>query len=84
LQIRLDDSLQRRAKEVASGMGLDLSTAVRLFLVRMVAENGLPFQPHAHPFYRSARRADLKRSLARLRGGRTESGSPDEAEGKTE
>ena len=44
LQIRVDDDLACRAREVARGMGLDLSSAVGLFLRQMVAENGLPFR----------------------------------------
>jgi DNA-damage-inducible protein J len=80
LQIRLDDGLQNRAKEVASDMGLDLSAAVRLFLTQMVAENGLPFQPRLDPFYSSANQAALRRSLAQLDEGRTVSRTLDELE----
>ena len=44
LQIRVDNALACQAREVARGMGLDLSSAVGLFLRQMVAENGLPFR----------------------------------------
>jgi DNA-damage-inducible protein J len=84
LQIRLDDSLQARAKEVASGMGLDLSTAVRIFLTQMVTENGLPFQPHTDPFYSSANRTALKRSLAQLNEGRIVTKTLEELENMAE
>jgi DNA-damage-inducible protein J len=44
IQIYVDDTLKEQAQLVAQGMGLDLSAAVRLFLTRMVLENGLPFR----------------------------------------
>ena len=32
-------------------MGMDLTTAIRVFLNQMIVDNGLPFQPKADPFY---------------------------------
>ena len=64
LQIRVDDDLACRAREVARGMGLELSSAVRLFLRQMVAENGLPFRPSCDPFYSQSNMDALKHSLA--------------------
>lgn len=49
LQIKLDDTLRDEAQSVASQLGLDLPTAVRMFLVQMVRHNGLPFQPTITP-----------------------------------
>lgn len=51
LQVRIDDDILLRAQEVASGMGIDLTEAVQLFLHQMVRVNGLPFRPEAEPFY---------------------------------
>ena len=47
IQIKVDDSLRDAAQFVASQIGLDVATAVRMFLVQMVKVNGLPFQPIA-------------------------------------
>lgn len=49
LQLRIDDDLRDRAQAVAEEMGLDLTTAVRMFLHQMVRCRGLPFQPTASP-----------------------------------
>ncbi|MDR1125695.1 MAG: type II toxin-antitoxin system RelB/DinJ family antitoxin [Deltaproteobacteria bacterium] len=84
LQIRLDDSLQTRAREVATGMGLDLSTAVRIFLTQMVTENGLPFQPHTDTFYSPANQAALRRSLAQMNEGGIVTKSLEELESMAE
>lgn len=43
LQIRIDDNLKKQASEVFEKMGLDLSTAIRIFLKKSVLENGIPF-----------------------------------------
>lgn len=70
LQIRLDDDLRRQAHETAANMGLDLATAVRMFLKQMVRENGLPFKPSADPFYSESNMAFLRASLAQLKAGK--------------
>ena len=62
VQIRVDENLRTRAQAVAQGMGLDLSTAVRMFLTQMVRENGLPFRPSADPFSAPPIRNIWKRS----------------------
>lgn len=44
LQVRVDDSLKDQAAAVFDSLGIDTSTAVRLFLKRSVMENGIPFR----------------------------------------
>ena len=41
VQIRVDEKLKDDAAAVYEHLGLDLSTAVRIFFKRSVAENGL-------------------------------------------
>ena len=43
LQIRIDEDLKNQATEVFDSLGIDLSTAVRMFLKKSVAMNGIPF-----------------------------------------
>lgn len=43
IQIRVEDNLKMKAAQIYSDLGLDLSTAVRMFLKRTVMENGIPF-----------------------------------------
>ncbi len=71
LQIRIDDTLRRQAAETAQEMGLDLSSAIRMFLTQMVKENGLPFRPTNDPFYSASNRAALRRSLRQMEAGDT-------------
>lgn len=44
LQVRIDDELRRQTAEIFHRLGLDMSSAVRLFLRRVVEEQGLPFK----------------------------------------
>ena len=43
LQLRIDDTLREEASDIYSRLGLDLPTAVRMFLVRSVQVRGIPF-----------------------------------------
>ena len=43
VQVRVDDDLKARATAIYDELGMDLSTAVRLFLKRSVMVNGVPF-----------------------------------------
>ena len=44
LQVRVEDSLKAEAAQVFDRLGIDTSTAVRMFLKRAVMENGIPFR----------------------------------------
>lgn len=69
LQIRLEDSLKNQAATVAEGMGIDLSSAVRIFLAQMVKENGFPFIPTNDPFYSRKNQEALQRSVMQIASG---------------
>ncbi len=43
LQVRLDEELKNKATAVYNELGIDLSTAVRMFLKRSILEGGIPF-----------------------------------------
>ena len=43
IQCRVDDDLKKKASIVYLKLGIDLSTAIRMFLKRSVMVNGIPF-----------------------------------------
>ena len=43
VQFRIEDDLKAQATEIYEKLGLDLSTALRIFLKRSVAVRGIPF-----------------------------------------
>ena len=44
LQVRIEDTLKEDAARVFDNLGIDTSTAIRMFLKRSVMENGIPFR----------------------------------------
>lgn len=50
LQVRLNDELKTKADELFTGLGLDTSTAVRIFLTAALEHGGLPFEVKHLPF----------------------------------
>ncbi|ARY92656.1 MULTISPECIES: type II toxin-antitoxin system RelB/DinJ family antitoxin [Lacticaseibacillus] len=49
LSIRIDPALKEAAQNVANDMGMDLSTAVNMFLAKIVKDHALPFTPTSLP-----------------------------------
>ena len=43
LQIRIDDTLKKQADTLFSSLGLDTSTAIRIFLNAAIEHAGIPF-----------------------------------------
>jgi DNA-damage-inducible protein J len=44
IQIRVDDEIKNAADALYRGLGLDISTAVRMFLYASLQAGGLPFE----------------------------------------
>ncbi len=52
LQIRIDDMLKKQADTLFSSLGLDTSTAIRIFLNASIENAGIPFSvQHKNPSY---------------------------------
>jgi len=49
LNIRIDENIKNKATKTFASMGLDVSSAVKLFLNQSIKENGLPFHPTNNP-----------------------------------
>lgn len=63
LNIRIDAELKEQAKEVYKDMGMDLTTAVTIFLRQSVREQRLPFQPSREPVENIIARYEVKNGL---------------------
>ena len=84
VQVRVDEHLRTQAQAVATSMGLDLASTVRMFLTQMVRENRLPFQPSGDPFYSAKNQAALEKSIAELNAGKAVTKSIKELESMAE
>ena len=51
-------------------MGMNLSTAINIFLVKMGNEQRIPFEVSVDPFYSAENMAELERRVADAKAGR--------------
>lgn len=49
VNVRLEKKIKVEATKTLAGLGLDMSTAVKMFLYQVVAEQGIPFTPTKNP-----------------------------------
>jgi len=49
LNIRIEQNIKTKANKTLSSLGLDMSSAVKLFLNQVIIEDGLPFTPTKNP-----------------------------------
>ena len=61
ITIRTDKAVKKKAQRLFSDMGLDMSTAMNMFLRKSVEENAIPFEVSRRP--NAATRRALKRSM---------------------
>lgn len=43
MQVRVDDEMKAQAAAICEELGIDLPMAIRMFMKRMVLQNGIPF-----------------------------------------
>jgi DNA-damage-inducible protein J len=51
IHVRIDNDLKMQAQQIFSDMGLDISTAINMFIRQVVRNRSFPFLPSADPFY---------------------------------
>ena len=51
VQIRVDDALKARVDQLYSSLGLDTTTAVRMFFMASLEHDGIPFEVRHSPDY---------------------------------
>lgn len=49
VNVRLEKKIKTEASKTLSRLGLDMSTAVKMFLYQVVTEQGIPFAPTKNP-----------------------------------
>ena len=72
IQIRVDSTLRKEADELFALAGLDMSSAVRLFLRQSVIRRRLPFEvvsENPDPFWSEANQRVLRESIESIERG---------------
>ena len=49
VNVRIDKKIKAEASKTLAGLGLDMSTAVKMFLYQVVTDQGIPFTPTKNP-----------------------------------
>ncbi|MGX8706786.1 MAG: type II toxin-antitoxin system RelB/DinJ family antitoxin [bacterium] len=62
--ILVDEGVKQQAEELFEEMGLNMSSAVTLFLKAVIRENRIPFEIKADPFYSAKNQARLRAAAA--------------------
>ncbi|MCL2350951.1 MAG: type II toxin-antitoxin system RelB/DinJ family antitoxin [Firmicutes bacterium] len=68
--VRLDENLKKQAEKLFEDMGLNMTTAVTLFVKAVVRQNKIPFVITADPFYSESNLAHLDKAIAALNAGK--------------
>jgi len=57
IQVKIDEQTKKNASEIYTSLGLDLPTAIRIFLAASIQNNGLPFDLNLSKLNKSRKRS---------------------------
>ena len=66
MTIRMDNEVKRQAQELFAHFGLDIATAVNMFLKQSIRQRGIPFTLQLDPFYSEVNQERLLRAAERM------------------
>lgn len=71
VNIRMDEETKKQAEKLFADLGLNMTTAINVFVKQCLNNNGLPFEVvRKDAFYNSFNMEVLKQSIAQLEVGR--------------
>lgn len=69
VNFRIEDDVKANAETALKDMGLNMSTAITMFLVKVGRERRIPFEVTADPFYSAENIAELERRVQSVSNG---------------
>jgi DNA-damage-inducible protein J len=66
MNIRMDSEVKKQAQELFAQFGLDMTTAVNMFLRQSIRQRGIPFTLQLDPFYSEANQERLLKAASRM------------------
>ncbi|MBD5081888.1 MAG: type II toxin-antitoxin system RelB/DinJ family antitoxin [Ruminococcaceae bacterium] len=70
VNFRIEDDVKLNAELALKEMGLSMSTAINMFLVKVGREKRIPFEVNVDPFYNPEHIAELEKRFADAKAGR--------------
>ena len=71
VNFRVDETVKEKAEKACADMGLSMTTALNIFLVKLGNERRIPFEVSADPFYDQDNIAELERRVTALKTGQS-------------
>lgn len=69
VNFRIDEEIKADAETTLKDMGLNMSTAITMFLTKVAKEKRIPFEINVDPFYSPENMLELKNRIARINNG---------------
>lgn len=69
VNFRIEDEVKANAEKALKKMGLNMSTAINLFLVKVAREQRIPFEINADPFYSAENISELENRVKSIKNG---------------
>lgn len=63
IQVRADEKVKKGAQKILEKLGMDLSTAINIYLVQIIRHKGIPFDIYAETRFTPAQEAKLKKEV---------------------
>lgn len=72
VNIRMDEDLKKQAEQLFAEFGMNMTTAITVFMKAVVREKRIPFEisASADDFYNEYNQARLKKSIAEINNGK--------------
>lgn len=70
VNFRIDDEVKENAERALKAMGLNMSTAITMFLTKVGREQRIPFEITADPFYSEKNMRHLEKIIDDIESGR--------------
>ena len=70
INVRVDSDTKKDAERVCSDIGISLSSAINIYLKKIVRENKIPFELEADPFYNPKNLEKLEQLIDDYENGR--------------
>jgi len=72
LSMRVDDNVKKKAELACEALGLTMTAAINLYLVKLGNEMRIPFEVSVDPFYNPENQRVLEKSIQQLNSGKGE------------
>ena len=71
VNIRMDEQVKSQAEVIFDDLGLNMTTAINMFIKKVIRENGIPFDLKADSFYSEQNMNELARRAKEFDAGNT-------------